>query len=165
MIKTTKTEIGSQTIDGTNHIRIFHSRVLLSNKKIPILSRKPTEIEITNWLYITKQEEMHASYERTARAVHVTGEEEDEQELIEESVHPVIKAIRDIPGVEYAVGASYQLIVIKGRMFEWEEITKSILCLLTSFSLEDLESIKFEEPNAGTDSTQENPSTDGPVSE
>ena len=137
-----KTQIGRQIVEGTENIRIYNSRVLLSDKKLPIITRD--KVEVANWIYLTEQKRLHDEI----RDLHggsgkISVFEKTEGEA--GSMHPLMQAVLEIPGVAYAIPASYQLVVIKAALFTWEEIEKHILLLMSSFSLDDLESISEAE--------------------
>ena len=139
-----KTQIDRQIVEGTEHVRIYNSRVLLSNKKLPIITRHQTEV--ANWIYLNEQERIHDAIEG-GRGVNSNSKIDvfEQTESKHVPMHALVAAITDIPGVAYAIPAGYQLVVIKARTFTWEEIEKHILLLMSAFNLENLETITFTE--------------------
>jgi hypothetical protein len=133
-------KVGRQLVEGSESVRIYHSRVLLSKKRLPIIAGHVQEV--SSWAWLVNQ--------RDAMDVGASFRKNDpinaalfSDTSLEEQTHPAVAAILSLEGVEYAMAASYQVVVIKGRQFDWDEIEPSILRVLSTFSL-DIESTNKE---------------------
>ncbi len=96
-----KTQIGQQQIEDAKHIRIFHSKLLLSKKRLPIIG--DSQIELTNWLYMNEQRKLHADLQHMGMQHQNNSVMETENH---QEIHPLVEAVMSIDGVEYAIGAS-----------------------------------------------------------
>lgn len=128
-----KVEIRRELVPGYDNIRIFHGKVLLSKKRLPIITSQASEI--VNLLFMEEQLRLRNEFQKEFAGMpghHIENENE---------VHPLVTAILDLPGVEFAAGVGYQLIVVKGKNFSWGEgepqgLSKKILLLMSAFSLD-----------------------------
>lgn len=128
-----KIQVGRQKIEGTDAVRLYHTRLLLSKKILPII--QGNVIEVTHWAWLQGQRELsemsiagNKSNDPLSAAIF-----DDSQKT---KTHPVIEAISALEGVAYVIPSGYSVVVIKAKQFEWEEFETSILRLLSTFQLE-----------------------------
>jgi hypothetical protein len=154
----TKADIGRTIVEDTEKIRIYHGRIVLSEKRLPIIAKHITEV--SNWISLYQQERIREELQRynSDMQKQMSGGLDVQNEIpVVVPTHPLVQAVIDIEGVEFAIGASYQLIVIKGHRFSWDEIESKIVRLIAAFSL-DIEEIRFqEEPVASSTPDAETP--------
>jgi len=136
-----KVPVGRSIIDGTDQVRLYHTRMLLSKKRLPIVEGNVHEV--ASWAFLLNQREVAEDIRRqpvqaegSMKLLFPTGCEGEE-------VHAVITAVMDLAGVEYCAAAGYTLVVFRGKMFTWEEIEAEILVVLSSYSI-DIESVNRE---------------------
>lgn len=124
-----KVTIGRQLIDKGEHVRVYHSRVLLSEKQLPLV--EGSLMEVAARAHAIRQEQVLEANAKMLQSGNTL------EKLMGDpvGVHPIVESVIGLTGVEYAFGASYQLVVFKGRSFDWSELEPTILRLMTTFSL------------------------------
>jgi hypothetical protein len=127
------TKVSKQLVNGCNTIRIYHSTLLLA----PAAFVPPVNgdiRELSHWLFLYNQSKITQTVTQTISGAE-TGLKSPFAEPVNEQ-HPLVAAIAGLLGVEAAVPVGYQLIVIKGRHFDWEPLERHILILFSTFLLE-----------------------------
>ncbi len=126
-------DLGRQkNIEGTEHVRIYHGRIMLAPKWIPVTTANIQEI--AHMAFIREQIKLRESMGDSGNHSSIATLDSAPVESKEE--HPLVKAILDLPGVEYVLASGYNIIVFKGRQFEWSEIEGHIVRILKTFHLE-----------------------------
>lgn len=126
-------KIGRVTIEGTDHVKVYHSRLLLGPKSLPVMAEQVAEV--VNLAFMLRKEQLEnsghaipASHPLAALFGGTDARAEDTES------HSVVKLVKDMDGVAHVFAIGYQLIVVKGKMFEWEEIEPKLVKLLASFA-------------------------------
>jgi hypothetical protein len=104
---------------------VYHTRYQFADKGIPILVG--TVMEVVNILHAAKQS-------KYAELTHAVGKQDASYDAAVEE-NALVAAITALPGVENAFAVGYQLIICKGRAFEWSEIEPHVAKLVATFSL------------------------------
>jgi hypothetical protein len=117
---------------------------LLGEKGMPLIANTSTELE--HWLFLHEQRRIVAENQQTFRSSIIVDEEKG-YAAPPSTTHPVVQDIMALDGVQYCVAVGYQLVVIKGGRFGWDQIEPDILLILQatqSSTPDDLESLTFE---------------------
>ena len=125
-------KFGRKIFESVPEVRIFHTRERITEAEdLPVLGDQ--EGVLLSVL-------LHGEQERVARrmmerqrdtitlAMGVRGEAGAEE-------HPLVRLVRELEGVEYVKAFAYSLLIVRGRLFSWEELEPGILRAMGTFSL------------------------------
>lgn len=132
-------KVGKQHIEGSEQVRVYHSTLLLADRGIPVIVGNASEV--AHILFLAEQ---RSTVEAVAAGLPAAVASAIVQPHPRRDIHAIVDAVLEFDGVAYAAAVGYQLIVVKGKLFDWGPIEDKLLLLLAGFNL-SLESSRIVE--------------------
>jgi hypothetical protein len=114
-------------------VRIYHCRIRLGPLELPVIQGALSEV--AGLLFLEQQSRLNrqvaareqAFADKVILGIPLASDEAQE--------HPLVSLVESLPGVTFVRAWGYSMIVVKGQMFEWDEIEPSVLRAMKTFSV------------------------------